>query len=484
MKIFPLFLIMTLALPLRAQEDFSVRPLGGVVDAPAEPAAIDTGGETLGEESAAVEEMSAPVEKKPAPAPKVTERKVRGISPLPAPTRVAVQTPEHSGALLDFLSESFSHADKAIYPSLLAQTEDWLNTHRGNDGAENAQALKARILDAQKAYLPALVAWMKLVYEYPEAGDDLGARSRIERLAKKKLKKQREQVLALAKAPEGLNRPERLIAMLRGLSEIENRNLYAALVPEFHEFLRRYPTHPAAGEMTLQLATWHDFGREPEAAVLLAQRVTAIYTRPALLAEAQAFMGDVYAGSLKDYDRAMAAYQVVTDKFEQSEEAGSAYVKMARILDKNLKQPNLAIEVLKKIVARYPKTDAAHDALRDESRIFAKKLKDAGRAVESLEAVADMFGGERAVEALTDAAKVAGGSKDYARQVQLYERLAKNYPEEAAAPKALWDAGQVYERHLEDVDTAKQLYQQIVSKYPSGRLAKKAGKRIAKLEAE
>jgi tetratricopeptide (TPR) repeat protein len=266
--------------------------------------------------------------------------------------------------------------------------------------------------------------------------------------------------------------------LLRSLVDIPEPLLYAPVAAELREFLVRYPDLPESGVITILLGRHYFRNEAHRPAILIEQKVLALYKDPALLAKAQYQIGDIYATALKDFNKAVEAYQTVTEKYPDTPEVSSAYVRIAKILDENLNQSALAVEKLEEIVKLYPKTEAAHDAYLETARIQKAKLNAANKAVAALEALADMFPGDRAVSALKQAAEISDGLKDYASEARIYEKLAESTPQDKFAPEALWEAADVYEKKLLDPSAAKKAMEKLVSAHPSSKLFKKAQKRL------
>ncbi|MFA6030823.1 MAG: tetratricopeptide repeat protein [Elusimicrobiota bacterium] len=449
-------------------------------------------------------ETPAPVEPKaptPKPAPKAepahiqaprveapkVEPKPRAPEPkaeAPAKAETTMAVGERAKAELTFLQNAFKTAAGETLTCLPEQVDAYLTLYRELDGADMAQYLKFEVHEKQGDLLAASVDLLKLLYEYPDTKLSFNAKKKLMEIVDKKIRKQKPAVTEVSKGPgAGLDRPGRLIALLRALASLKETAIYEPTVAEFNEFFRRYPDHPSVGEMIYLLAQVYAQNGKQETAILLNEKVLAVYSKDGPLgAKAETAIADIYAGALRNYDKAVESYQAVTDKFGSFPEAGDAYVKMARILDENLKQPALAVDRLEKIVSLYPNTDAAFAAFREQSRIQRDRNKDFGKAVEALTKLADMFPGDRAVAALKDAADLAGGSlKDYTLQAKLLERVAADFPQDKSAAQCLWDAAQLYERQLTNPGAAKGVYEKLVADYAKDSLAKKASKRIEAL---
>ena len=445
-------------------------------------------------EEPAAEPALEPVKPKPKPKPKakpveapVEETEAAEPAPKPKPKAAprkaeapAQSASEAARAQVKYLQEAFKDATEETLPSILEQIEVHLQQYRDVEGADQALYLKADVHEKLGDYSSAAMDHLRLLYEYPQTKLAFNAKKKLMEIADRRFRKQKQPIADMMKAVDPkLDRADRFAALLRAAVALQERELTVPLVAELNNFLRRYPEHPAAGEMTFLMGKVHSVNANYKAAVLFFEKILALSNDGGLGARAQAAIGDIYAVSLRDYNKAIEAYQATTDRFADFPEAGEAYVKWAKIQDENLKQPNLAVELLEKITTLYPKSDAAYQSLMEQSRIYSYKLKDYNRAVDALKKVADDFPAEKAVEALKQAAELARSYlKDQSMQAEFLERIGTDFSEHKDAPQALWDAGQMYERQLSNNAAALKVYQTLVSKFAANPLAKKASKRV------
>jgi tetratricopeptide (TPR) repeat protein len=429
------------------------------------------------------EPKPAPAEEAPAEAPKPAPQ---AQPPKPPPTAKPMTPEERAKRELKFLQETFGNATEDILPSLAATVDTFLWQFRESAGADQAQFLKSEIHERKGESWASFVDLVKLLHEYPQTEQEFNAKKRIFEILDKRARKQKPAVEKVIKdIPADLDRPGRQAAFLKAMVVLKEPGIYEPMRLEFVEFLRRYPGHPSEGEITLLLAQLHAQNGVHSNAILINKGILATSNDDALKSRAQMSIGDTLASALKDYDGAVEAYRVVTAKYAAYPAAGEAYVKMAKILDENLKQPGLALETLDKIVQNYPKSDAALQAFLEQSRIEKDRNKDYGKAIKALQGLADMFPGDRCVQPLKDAAALAGDYlKDQAMQALLLERAASEAPGHKDAPQALWDAAQLYEKDLANLQAAKLDYARIVKNYSSHPLSKKARKQLDKLSKQ
>ena len=102
-------------------------------------------------------------------------------------------------------------------------------------------------------------------------------------------------------------------------------------------------------------------------------------------------------------------------------------------------------------------------------------------AVAALERLADKYKGENGSEALFLAAEIVRKDiKDAAGETKLYDRIAAEYEKSKEAPKALYAAGEAWEK-ARDYGRAREYYTRITEKYPDDNFSKKARKRLDSL---
>ncbi|MFA5137893.1 MAG: tetratricopeptide repeat protein [Elusimicrobiota bacterium] len=449
-----LFSAVLFAIPLPAQgaeasEEFQVRPLEG--------AEIDIPKPMEGElPSPARPEMEPlpqiqpefpakpepPAEPEPPAKPEVVP--VVPVTPK-APEPAPVSINEQAEAELKFYEYSFGSASTDMLPVLQDQLDAFLQQYRDLDIADQGIYLRSQVKEKQNDLSGAAVDILKMLYEYPQTKLTFNAKRKLLEIADKRLRKHKTALTEIAKAPvAGMDAPVRFAALLRSLADIQEKELAKPLGAELREFLVRYPGHASAGEIAFLLARHHSQNGEHRAAILIDEKLLALSKDSGLRAKAQTAIGDIYATALKDYNKAVEAYQTVTEKYADSPEAGDAYLKMAGLLAESLNQSTLAVEKLEEFIKLHPEGDAAHDAWRQ-------------------------------------VIEIASSAKDFSKQAQSIETFAEKYPKDEFSADGLLDAADLYEKKLADTAGAKRVLQKVVSAYPGSKQAKSANKRLAKL---
>ena len=72
----------------------------------------------------------------------------------------------------------------------------------------------------------------------------------------------------------------------------------------------------------------------------------------------------------------------------------------------------------------------------------------------------------------------------YADAAKMYENILEFYPNELYGDDALFKEAELYERNLNDKEKAKQLYQELLTKYPGSIYVVEARKRYRDLRGD
>ncbi len=399
---------------------------------------------------------------------------------LPPPMQMGGEGVKEEDAHLTFLKAEIDRARSDAWPSLLLDAETCIERLGDGEPADEARVLKAKLHDKLGEPGAAVVELLKLLYLRPRSEQALQAKKTVLDIGERKFPRLYATLEALSKGAPGEDAGDRMAWLLERSIELRDDAFYEPLVAEFADFERRQPGHPKADELAALEAAIHQRRGRYGAAISAYRRLLALYPKSIYRARSQAAIADIYARNLKDYDAAIEAYQGVARDFPEAAEAQSAHVQLARLLEQQGRYA-LAIEVDEKIVALYPTTDAATRALQHEARLYRKPLKQPQAAIAALTRLADQHKGKQAVEALAQASDIAYDHDDYAQQAELLKRLAEEYPQDAQAPKALYDAGYAYERYAKDPERAAATYRRLAESYPDDKYARKAQSRLKSL---
>lgn len=350
--------------------------------------------------------------------------------------------------------------------------------------AVDAKFLEAQLREKYGDYKTALIDYLRVIHENPTSALAVQAKSAFLALADKKLPRKFKPALGeLVKPATKGSKAERMASMLAKISASFADAAYEPTLIEFNKFQIRFPDYESMDDVVYSLAWLHERNGFHAGALLEFKRLTAAYSDSEWVPKAYMAMGQIYAEDLKDYQKAVAAYQALAKMYDGAPQALGALEKTAALFSEKLRQYELAVDIHEKIVENYPKTPSALKALRDASDLLRNRLSRPADAVAALKKIPDHAGQADAVSALEDAAQIARKDlKDYKLEIELRRRVAADYATSKDAADQLLAAGDVASDDLKDAAQASAIYRELQTKYGDSKQAKKAADRIAKLE--
>lgn len=416
-----------------------------------------------------------------AAAPKAAEPKAaapKAAAPKAAAPQSSVGVVE---AEWNFLKTAGQDKEEDVLKLALPQLEDWLVRNPETPFSGEAQLLKANLHIKLGDYKFALIDLVKYFQAYPRAASLEEARKLFnDTLAKKGDKKTRPVLTELSQAPETAAADFNISSMLEKLSIQAGEAYYEPLTAEFRSFFNRFPEYARNDALRVALADLHQKKSEYLPAKLDYEKMIQLYPASPLLARAKRSLGGLLADNMKEYDKAIAVYQDIAASLPGTDEAWTAYSRLPALAERQ-KKYDLAVEIYEKIIELYPDRTETYASYQDEARVLRKELNKFPEAVAVLNRLADKYKGEKAIEALLLAAEIyrkdiqeAAGVEG---QVKMYDRIVAEYGTDPQAPKALYAAGEVYEK-AKDTEKAREYYQKLIEKYGDNSLAKKANNRL------
>ncbi|MBI5210311.1 MAG: tetratricopeptide repeat protein [Elusimicrobia bacterium] len=349
-----------------------------------------------------------------------------------------------------------------------------------------ARLLAAQLLQKREEHEAAAVAYLSYLYEYadPDSASNFQARRAYLELVDKKLARKIKQGLTdLAKVSTAASKADRLAAMLRGLVDAAGEKLYEPILAEFSRFKARFPAYKESDKVQMALADLHSKNSKYEEALHAFKRLIALHPESMQHPQALWSVAVLYADHLRKYDSAVQSFQELVKRYPKTPMVLPSLQRTAELLEQKIKDYPSAADAYEKIARLYPKTDGALKALQSSAVLQRDRLKNPAEAIATYKRLAEEFGPPAAVEALQEAAKVAGKSiKDFNLEAELRKLIASRFPDAAQAPEELFIVGELYEDSLKDDGKAKEAFERLASKYPAHKLAKKASDRVAKIE--
>jgi TonB family protein len=170
-------------------------------------------------------------------------------------------------------------------------------------------------------------------------------------------------------------------------------------------------------------------------------------------------LAELYLFSLGETDSALATYQQVLTLADTTSFAPKALYAIGLIYADSLKNDSAASENFQKLINEYPNTPYAIDARK---RIQQNRTDDALAEAQFLEA--------------EDLKREGLPPSDY---MPLLQQIATEYPKSLYAPQALFAVAWAYENDLDELDKAKNIYQQVADHYPLTRFAEIATEKLS-----
>ena len=384
----------------------------------------------------------------------------------------------------EFLKTKGADKDEDVLALALPQLSDWLFRNPENENADSALLLKAGLHLKLGDHRSAVIDLMKHMREYPQSPSAAeAAKLFIETLERKVDGKTAPRLADIAQAPVTGEKADRLAGLLEKTAEQAGKIFYEPLTAEFRDFFNRFPAYGRNDEVRLALADLHFMKEEYLPARLAYEKMIRMSAGSPLLPRAKYSLAMVLAEHLKEYDAAIAVYREIADSYPGTDEAWAAYGRIPRLAEKQRKY-DLAVTIYETIIKLYPDKPEAYAAFQSEARVLRDELSKPAEAIAALNRLADKYKGDKAIEAVFLAADIARKDmKDSALEIKNYDRIVSEYPSGPQAPKALFAAGEAYEKDG-NRDKASESYLQIIEKYADDPLAKKAQKRFNSLAGQ
>ncbi|MDO8805673.1 MAG: tetratricopeptide repeat protein [Elusimicrobiota bacterium] len=400
-------------------------------------------------------------------------------------------TPQSSAGVVEaewnFLKTAGQDKEEDVLKLALPQLEDWLARNPETPNSAEAQLLKANLRVKLGDYQFALIDLVKYFQAYPQAASlEEALKLFADTLSRKGDKKTRPALKEASQAPETAAADYNISSMLEKLSVQAGEAYYEPLTAEFRNFFNRFPGYVKNDALRVALADLHQRKGEYLPARLEYEKMIQLHPASPLLARAKRSLGGLLADNMKEYEKAIEVYQDIAASLPGTDEAWTAYSRLPALAEKQ-KKYGLAVEIYEKIIELYPDRDETYNSYKDAARVLREKLDKFPEAVAVLNRLADKYKGQKAIEALMLAAEIYRKDiKDAAGvegEVKMYDRIVAEYGTDPQAPKALYAAGEVYEK-AKDTEKAKEYYQKVIEKYAETPLRKKAENRITALSKQ
>ena len=385
--------------------------------------------------------------------------------------------------LVNFHPENNREA-RAYAKALADGLGTWARQNENLPTAKDARLMQARLyLRAQENGL-AFVTLFKLRNLYPQM--DLALLKPLLADTLPALpKEQRNLALRLFSAtlPDEAQTPQdRETEMLYALSKLSGKELYPSIAQAFEDFFARNPNHKSNDRIELWYGDLHRANGNYLAAIIQYKKAHELYPKSPYKAASLRMVGDVYAGDLKNTEKATEAYTRVLREYEGSNEIGIVYKHMA-IMDENNKNYDSALINYDKAIELLGTVPSAYEAYRGKADVFVK-MKNFDAAYNQLHQTATAYGTdeEKAISCWTKAAEIAEKRlREPAKYTQTLEKALLAYPKNVQAPELMYDLAQGYEEQGKNAQ-AVEIYKKLIINYPTDKRAARAQGKLNKLQ--
>lgn len=352
---------------------------------------------------------------------------------------------------LSFYQKQAQEATRQTQQALVDNLELWLDLNATLPEASKALILKGNLEKNLRAYPESIITLLRYKYEFSNE-QRTNVQSVLQDFEKDFPKNEQAVYKDLIKqrVPQA-DLPKRLDTFLNLATKANLKGTYQPIVKEYNSFFKRFKDYGELDRMELMFGDLHRSNKNPYAALMQYQKVWEVYPDTKYKAAALRMQGDVYAGSLKDYEKAKAIYEKVLNDFPNSVEKPTTYYHLA-LIEGEQKEYNEALSHLNFATKLYQEEGNKEDlinALFFKAEIQEKKIKDYTGAAETLKELSSL---------------VKNNEQQY---IQTELRLAD-----------------LCENKLKDISLARKAYEDIIKTYPNSKQADKAVFEIANLAKE
>lgn len=381
-----------------------------------------------------------------------------------------------------FLTAAAAESNGDIRSAVLGDLEAYIAAHAGSSASGDAQLLLADILEKKGDTEESAIERLKYLYEFPNDKSVPQVQRGIKALSDGKIASALRPLLSdLAVSPDADHASERLGVLWHRLAQEAPGSLERILEKEIPRFITRFPGYPSGDQLLADLAALRAEHARPAAALLAHKKILAHYPASELRAQSCWSVGDLYE-KLKDYEKAIAAYQAAADQYPKSPEALPSLEAAARLLEEKEKRFELAAEFHGRIITDFPKNPAALKSYKAKARLELDELSRPAVAIKTYERMAQDFHTPDGFEALRQAAHIARKDlKNYRLEADYRRKAAVEFADHEDAAAELFAAGGIFEDDLKDWDNAAAAYRELAVKFPKHKLARKASDRLARL---
>lgn len=345
---------------------------------------------------------------------------------------------------LAFYQKQAQDAPKQTQQELVNNLDLWLDLNAALPQASKALILKGNLEKNLRNYPESIITLLRYKYEFSN-DQRTNVQSVLQDFEKDFPKNEQASYTGLIKhrVPQS-SLPKRLDTFLNLATKADLKGTYQPLVKEYNNFFKRFKDYEELDRMELMLGDLHRNNKNPYGALLQYQKVWEVYPDTKYKAAALRMQGDVYAGSLKDYEKAKAIYEQVLNEFPNSVEKPTVYHHLA-IMEEAQKEYNESanhLDFATKLYKEQGNNEALYDVLALKAEIQEKRLKDYNSAAQTLKEMAALVkdNEQKYIQTELKLADLCENKlKDTVSARKAYEDIIKAYPNSKQADKAVFE---------------------------------------------
>ncbi len=290
-------------------------------------------------------------------------------------------------------------------------------------------------------------------------------------------------ITLLSDAPKTGKMHSRYIGFLAAVHGFKDKKLRSIFERESWEYLRLYSNRSSGSKVLMWLAQIEQENSAFHPAVMIYEKLMALYPASQDYASAIYQVAMLKQEKFKDYNEATVSFRRFLKKFPTHNYVAHAQHRIATMADKNFSDWSTAVKEYEKLAKKHPTFKYAVPSLLRVGEIQATKLKLKDQAISTYNRVASEYPDStlQATEALQRSAKLYQKAKQYEEAIHQYMAVHDNYPGTDGALKSLKECATIYEKKMKQKDKAIEILNTIIKAFPESKDAKRAEKRINKL---
>lgn len=289
------------------------------------------------------------------------------------------------------------------------------------------------------------------------------------------------------------------------------RDSVKTLVEDYHSFIQQYPDNANALEaVRSQAQLLANYLDEKDSAIVTLQKlISNPRASQYLKSKAKLDLGDIYMMNGEPWESTLLYSQV--EKIQKENPLGyEAKLRNAKLSyykgDFRLAQEHL--DILKQATTREISNDALDLSMRIKENIAFDSIGEALKEYANIELLLQQNKSEEALLKLNNLkqgisstnnpisnqtilddvylleANIVLKNGEFLKAIDLLQKILNEYPDDILADDAFFQQAEIYERHLKDLEKAKEHYREFLNKYPGSVYVAEARKRYRVLRGD